>query len=50
MPASSAIKLDCALSFSVFHYQMMGDTQAAIDVLESVLEAALEQIDDLEEE
>ena len=50
LPASSAPKLDCALSFSVFYYQVMGDTQAAIALSESILSASLSQIDSLKED
>ena len=34
LPATSPLKLDLALNFSVFRYQVLGDTQAAIDLSE----------------
>ena len=34
LPATSPVKLDNALNVSVFYYQVLGDTQKAIDLSE----------------
>ena len=44
------IKLGLALNFSVFHYEVMKNHKAACELADTALQAALDQIDELEEE
>ena len=44
------IKLGLALNFSVFHYEVMKNHKTACDLADTALQAALDQIDELEEE
>ncbi|CDW87045.1 14-3-3 domain containing protein [Stylonychia lemnae] len=49
LPACNATKLGLALNFSVFHYEVLKDEPNAITIAESALAAALDKIDDLDE-
>ena len=50
LPPCNPIKLGLALNFSVFHYEVMKDCKTACKLAEDTLAAALEKIDDLNEE
>jgi hypothetical protein len=50
LPPCNPIKLGLALNFSVFHYEVMKDHQKAIVLAEESLQAALDKIDDLNED
>ena len=50
LPACHAIKLGLCLNFSVFHYEVLNNPKAAIELADRALTDALDKIDDLEEE
>jgi hypothetical protein len=50
LPACNPIKLGLALNFSVFHYEVMKNHKAAIEMADKALQEALDKIDELEEE
>ena len=50
LPPCNPIKLGLALNFSVFHYEVMKNHKAACELADTALQAALDQIDELEEE
>lgn len=50
LPPYNPIKLGLALNFSVFHYEVMKDHLQACKFADESLQAALEKIDELEEE
>ena len=50
MPPCNPIKLGLALNFSVFHYEVMKNHKAAIELADKALQDALEKIDELEED
>lgn len=50
LPPCNPIKLGLALNFSVFHYEVMKDHKKACVLAEESLQAALDKIDDLNEE
>lgn len=50
LPACNPIKLGLALNFSVFYYEVMKDQKKACVLADESLQAALEKIDELDEE
>ena len=50
LAACDPIKLGLALNFSVFHYEVMKNHARACDLADGALQAALEKIDELEED
>jgi len=50
LPPCNPIKLGLALNFSVFHYEVMKDHKQACTLADEALQAALDKIDDLDEE
>jgi len=50
LPPCNPIKLGLALNFSVFHYEVMKNHKAAIELADKALQDALEKIDELEED
>jgi hypothetical protein len=50
LPPCNPIKLGLALNFSVFYYEVMKDHKKACVLAEESLQAALDKIDDLQEE
>lgn len=50
LPACNPIKLGLALNFSVFYYEVMKDHKKACVLADEALQAALDKIDDLNEE
>ena len=50
LPPCNPIKLGLALNFSVFHYEVMKNHQAACDLADTALQQALDKIDELEED
>ena len=50
LPPCNPIKLGLALNFSVFHYEVMKDHKQACVLADQALQAALEKIDELNEE
>lgn len=50
LPACNPIKLGLALNFSVFYYEVMKDHKKACTLADEALQAALDKIDDLNEE
>ena len=50
LPPCNPIKLGLALNFSVFHYEAMKDSKAAVDLADQALSEALDKIDELEED
>ena len=50
LPPCNPIKLGLALNFSVFHYEVMKNPKAAVDLADKALQEALDKIDELEED
>jgi hypothetical protein len=50
LPACNPIKLGLALNFSVFHYEVMKNHAKACELADNALQAALDKIDELEED
>jgi 14-3-3 protein epsilon len=50
LPPCNPIKLGLALNFSVFHYEVMKDHKQACTLADEALQAALEKIDELNED
>ena len=48
--ACNSIRLGLALNFSVFHYEVMQDVKKACELGDAALSAALEKLDDCDEE
>jgi hypothetical protein len=49
LPACNPIRLGLALNFSVFYYEVMKDHKKACELADQSLQAALEKIDELDE-
>merc|ERR1712187_998371 len=50
LPPCNPIKLGLALNFSVFHYEVMKNHEAACKLADEALQNALDKIDELEED
>ena len=50
LPPCNPIRLGLALNFSVFHYEVMKNHKAAVELADLALQEALDKIDELEEE
>jgi hypothetical protein len=50
LPPCNPIRLGLALNFSVFHYEVMKNHKAAVELADLALQEALDKIDELEED
>ena len=50
LPPCNPIRLGLALNFSVFHYEVMKNHKAAVELAALALQEALDKIDELEED
>ena len=50
LPPCNPLRLGLALNFSVFHYEVMKNHKAAVELADLALQEALDKIDELEED